>query len=793
MIGKTLGHYRIVEKIGAGGMGEVYRARDERLDRDVALKVLPQGTLVDPSARKRLRKEALALSKLSHPNIEILFEFGSEGPVEFLAVEYVAGLTLSERLAQGPLPEKEIFRLGGQLADGLAAAHSRGVAHCDLKPANLRITPEGRLKIIDFGIARLLRPAGKAPGSESTTLSTTGEQAPIGTLPYMTPEQLRSEHTDGRTDIYAAGAVLFEAATGRRVFTEDKAPALIDAILHQPPVSPRALNARISPELERIILKCLQKEPENRYQSAPELEVDLRQLATSESAISAPVAVRPSAWHGRVGKAAILVMVLAAVVGGFKFGGWWGRLRGGGNAGRIESLAVLPLQNISGNPEQDYFADGMTDELITDLAQIKALRVISRTSAMRYKQTTKSLQEIARELNVDAFVEGTVLRVGDRVRITAKLIRASTDQNMWAESYERDIRDVLALQSEVARTIVGEIRVELSPQEETRLHKARAVSPDAYEAYLKGRYFWNKRDRDGVTKGLEYFRQAVDLDPTYALAHTGIADSYLILGMFNWLSPQEAFPKAKAAALKALDIDPNLAEAHTSLAEVKEQEWDWKGEEMEYQSALALNPGYAIARQWYSVFLSFNGQHEAAIAEARKAEELDPLSPIIGTNLGQVFYNARRYEDARRAIEKALETTPDFFLARYFRGLIDLQEHKLKESVTDLQAAVALFPGDDQTKATLGYAYALTGREGDAQAILAELKEQSKSRYVSPYQIALVCVGLGKKGEALGWLEESYRQRDSQLPWIRVEPIFDPLRSEPRFKDLIRQLDSLRT
>ncbi len=789
MSGQTLGHYRIIEKIGVGGMCEVYRARDENLDRDVALKVLPQGAVVSPLTRKRLRKEALALSKLSHPNIEFLFEFDHDGPVEFLAVEYVAGTTLSERLAAGPLPEKETVRLGVQLADGLVAAHARGVVHCDLKPANLRISPEGQLKIVDFGIAKLLRPSEKTCGTGSTTQSTTGDLKPIGTLPYMAPEQLRSEPTDGRTDIYAAGAVLYEAATGRRPFEEATTPSLIDAILHQSPAPPSARNSRVSPELERIILKCLHKEPKNRYQSARELEVDLRQLAAPETDAPVPGPVWTGTWRGRAAIAVVVVLVLAAMIGGLKLGGWWDRISGTGSVGRIESLAVLPLDNLSKDPQQDYFADGMTDELITNLAHINALRVISRTSAMQYRGTKKSLREIAGELNVDAIVEGSVLRSGDRIRISAQLIHAATDRHLWAESYERDLTDVLELQSEVARAIAEEVQIKLSPQEAGRLRGTGPVKPEAYDAYLKGRYFWNKRDRAGVTEGLRYFEHAIELEPTYARAYAGVADSYIIIGSNFWGSPQKAFSKAKAAALRALEIDDTLAEAHTSLIQIREMEWDWKGAEMEANRALALNPGYATAHQWYSILLSDTGRHEEAIAEARRAEELDPLSAIIALHSGQTFYYARRFAEARKSLRRTLQISPDFFLARYFSGLVFLQEHKLQEATAQLQEALTLSGGDDFATATLGYAYATAGRRTDAQRVIEDLTKQSKRRYISPCLIALVYVGLGKDEAAFDRLEEAYKLRDKELLSIGVEPLFEYLRSDPRFHDLLRQMN----
>src|SRR5208337_4001349 len=482
MIGQTFGHYRILERIGAGGMGEVYRARDERLGRDVAVKVLPPSLVPDEFVRKRLRKEAQALSKLNHPNIETLFELDSKDGAEFLVVEYVPGVTLSDRLAQGPLLEREIARLGVQLANGLAAAHSQGVVHCDLKPSNLRITPDGRLKILDFGIAKSLRVTRESSKYDVTTESTTGGQAMAGTLPYMAPEQLRSEPADARSDLYSAGAVLYEMATGQRAFRDEVAPRLTDAILHQTAVPPRAVNARISPELERIILKCLQKEPEDRYQSAAELEVDLRQLATIEVPRSGTAVRRLPIWRRHRGVATALALVLSAILVGLSVWRWREQQAGGNGPGRIQSLAVLPLQNLSGDPQKDYIADGMTDLLIADLSQLSALRrVISRTTMMQYKGTRKPLPQIARELSVDVVIEGSVLSSDDRVRITAQLIQGATDKHLWGRSYERDTQDVLKLQGDVASAIADEIRIAVTPQERARLASAPPVIPAAYD------------------------------------------------------------------------------------------------------------------------------------------------------------------------------------------------------------------------------------------------------------------------------------------------------------------------
>src|SRR5882724_3047233 len=456
MIGQTLGHYRILEKVGAGGMGVVYRARDEQLDRDVAVKVLPSGTLSDDTARRHFRKEAMALARLNHPNIETVYEFGTQDGIDFLVMEYVPGKTLAERLTGGALPEKEVVALGIQIAAALEEAHERGIVHRDLKPANIAITSKGRAKILDFGLAKLLRPV-----SEGTTEFFTDSQAAAGTLPYMPPEQLMGDLVDARADIYTIGAVLYEMATDRRAFPEELTSRLMDAILHQPPVAPRAINPRISTQLETIILKCLDKDPDRRYQSAKELLVDLQRLASPSSSYPPP----PPSVRGRVarmiGYGAAGLLTLAVGLIAMNVGGLRDRLMGRTRPAQIRSIAVLPLGNLSGDPREDYFADGMTEALITELAQIGGLRVISRTSVMVYKGAKKSLPQIARELQVDAVVDGSVQRSGDKVRINAELIEASTDRHLWAKSYERDLRDILTLQSAVARAITDEVQIKL--------------------------------------------------------------------------------------------------------------------------------------------------------------------------------------------------------------------------------------------------------------------------------------------------------------------------------------------
>ena len=519
-VGLELGHYRIVEKIGAGGMGEVYRASDEHLARDVAIKVLPPGTLLDESARKHFRKEALILSQLNHPSIATIYDFDTQQGVDLLVMEYIPGITLSEKVAVGALPEKEVLRLGVQLAEGLAAAHEHGIVHRDLKPGNLRLSSDGRLKILDFGLAKLWHPVTASAATES--LSET--QTMAGTLPYMAPEQLLGEEIDARTDIHAAGAVLYEMATGQRPFRDVEHSHLIGSILRRPPRPLTALNPKLSPELERIIEKCLEKEPENRYQSAKELAIDLRRLAMPTSALPAAGSHTRARHNQRwylIPAATITAILIVAGVLVWNSHDLRDRLLNRAGSSRIQSLAVLPLANLSGDSSQDYFADGMTEALITNLSKIRALKVISRTSVMQYKGARKPLPQIARELGVDGILEGSVQRSGGRVLVTAQLISAATDTHLWAETYERDLRDVLVLQSEVASSVAREIRVALTPEESKHLGSAHQVNPDAYESYLKGRFHWYKLSKEELDNAERYFQLALEKDPSYALAARG--------------------------------------------------------------------------------------------------------------------------------------------------------------------------------------------------------------------------------------------------------------------------------
>jgi serine/threonine protein kinase/tetratricopeptide (TPR) repeat protein len=781
-VGQVLGHYRILERIGAGGMGVVYRAHDERLDRDVALKVLPRNSLADESARKRFRKEALTLSKLNHANIAQVYDFDTQDGIDFLVMEYVVGVTLAGKLANQPLPEKQVLVLGEQIAKTLEEAHEHGIVHRDLKPGNIMVTPKEQVKLLDFGLAKLLRVADV---DVTASLTDTGDAA--GTLPYMAPEQLRGEPADVRTDIYALGTVLYEMITSRRPFEAKLSTTLTDEILHKAPSPPGRLNPALSPKLEDIILKCLEKEPENRYQSAKELAVDLRRLANPTATAKVPVRAKRS----RVLLFAVSVGAVIAVILGLNISWLRQNLLRQPSAGTIHSLAVLPFENLSHDPQQEYFADGMSDALTTQIAQIGELRVISRTSAMQFKDAKKPLPQIARELNVDAIIEGSVLRLGNKVRVTAQLIQAFPEQHLWAKSYESDLLDVLSLQSQVARSVADQIRIKLTSEEEARLRKPpHPVDPEAQDAYLRGRFYWNNGEAEDLTKARDYFQQAIEKDPMYALPYAGLADYYSILPFYTSALPDEVFPKAKAAISKALELDDSLAEAHASLAYILTYyDWNWAEAEREFQRSLTLNPNDATVHHRYSRYLSSLGRIDEALNEIRKAQELDPLSPVIRANVGVIYYFGRQYDLAIAQLRKVLEEHPNFSVAHWGLGLVYEQKGMLSEAIAELEKADALGKhGSTNTIASLGHAYAIAGQRSKAEQILSQMNVRSKQEPISSYQFALVFAGLGEKDQALAALEKTFREKSTLLTYVNMDARFDPLRHDPRFTDLLHRM-----
>jgi serine/threonine protein kinase/Tfp pilus assembly protein PilF len=777
MIGQTLGHYRILEEVGAGGMGVVYRAHDDQLERDVALKVLPSGTLSDNPSRRLFRKEALALAKLSHPNIETIYEFDTQDGIDFLVMEYVPGNTLAERLGSGALPEKEVVALGMQIVAALEQAHERGIVHRDLKPRNIAITAKGQAKVLDFGLAKLLPKVNELTAADTLT----DTQAGAGTLPYMPPEQLQGESVDARADIYTIGAVLYEMATDRRAFPEELPSRVIDAILHHPPVAPRALNPRISPELERIILKCLDKDPARRFQSAKELLIDLSRLdvAASNRLAPQPPLFKPKRSRWLVVYALAALLAIPAALIALNLHGWRDDLMGRPRPAQIRSLAVLPFENLSGDPEQDYFADGMTDALINDLGQISALRVISRTSVMSYKGAKRSLPEIARQLHVDAVVEGSVRRSEDKVQINVQLVQASTDVQLWGRSYEQDLRDILTLQNAAARAIADEIQIKLTPQEQSQLSRNYQVDPIAHEAYLTGRFYWSKRTPQELQKSIDSLERAVAKDPKYAVAYAALADSYHLLPELTTVPASEAFPKARTAALKALELDDSLAEAHTALGNVKE---DY---EKEYKRAIELNPGYEIAHAWYSNLLLELGRLPEAIAEARTAQQLDPLSAFTNDNLAAMLYYAGEYDQAIQQCQKTLEIDPASHQAHRHLGQIYTQKRLYPEAISELRKAVELSAGSTEALADLGYVLGISGKKEEAKQILLELEDSSRHHSVSSYHLAIIQIGLGEKELALESLRKAVDDRSPGVVHLKVSPLFQDLRSDSRFGDLL--------
>jgi TolB-like protein/Flp pilus assembly protein TadD len=640
---------------------------------------------------------------------------------------------------------------GVQIADALAHAHARGVIHRDVKPSNLLVTTQGRIKVLDFGLGRHVGSHIMDRTTESYQPSAAGTLA--GTLAYMAPEQLRGERAATRSDVWSLGVVLYEMATGSRPYAGDTQFTLSASILAD---APRPLPDRVPAGLKRVVARCLTKDASERYQDAGQVHAALEALDVPRPSAAARPARRAST-HGRV-----------------------------------RSLAVLPLENLSPGPDEDFFADGMTDALITTLAQIRALRVISRTSVMRFKGTRQPLPEIAQALNVDAIVEGTVLRSHERVRITAQLIHAATDTHLWAKQYESDLRDVLALQGDVARAIADEIQIQLSPQERSRLARTRPVVPAAYEAFLKGRHFWYRRSPDALRRGLELLQQAISLNPSYALAHAALAEAHASMGwdLFGLTAPFESFPLAKQGAHRALELDPNCAEAHAALGYTAMGfDWDWVTAEREFKLAIELKPQYGLAHIWYSHLLKAIDRTEESLAESRRALECDPHGLVLNMHMGWHLVYARHYEKAIEQCQKTLELDPTFILAHVFLGQAYVHSGAFSDAIAAFEKAVELSRRHPTYLADLGHGYAVAGRRADALSVLAELHEQSSERYVAARGIAEIHLGLGEVDEAFVWLERGFQQRNGWLIHIRDNPRYDPVRQDPRYLDLVRRMN----
>jgi serine/threonine-protein kinase len=783
--GFCLGPYEILAPLGAGGMGEVYKARDTKLDRDVAIKVLPQSVAVDPDTLARFEREAKAVAALSHPNILAIFDFGTHEGIAYAVMELLEGETLLGKLDAGPIPQKQAVDYALQIARGLSAAHEKGIVHRDLKPDNLFVTRDAHLKILDFGLAKRIEAI--APGEETNAPTASGHTQPgtvMGTVGYMSPEQVRGLPVDHRSDIFSFGAIFYELLSGRRAFKRDTVSDTMAAIMRDEPPELSEAGRNISPALGHIVRHCLEKDRDSRFQSARDIAFALGEsLSGSAAAPATPAAhpprsraFRPLLWAAGV---AVLAALAAAAL--------W--LHSGARA--IDSLAVLPFVNAGGDPNAEYLSDGITESLINSVSQIPGIKVISRASAFHYKGKDVGAKTVGRELGVRAVLTGRIVQRGDALSIRAELVDARDDTHVWGDQYDRRLSDILTVQEEIARDISGKLRQRLTGEEKKRLTRRYTENPEAYALYLKGRYHWNKRTGQDLQKGIGYFQQAIEKDPAYALAYAGLADSYVILNQWGGLPSSETFPKAKAAALKALEVDDTLAQAHATLASVHESfNWDFSAAEKEFRRAIELDPKYPTVHHWYSLLLSWLGRHEQAIAEAERANELDPLSPIISNLRAAVFYNSRQYDRAIKAARKTLELDKGFSPALFSLGWALEQKKMYPEAIVALEEAARLSGRSIQAIAGLGHAYAVSGRREEAMRLIEELKVWSERGYDPLANIALVHAGLGQNDEAMRWLEKAYQARSAWLIQLalKVDSRWDALRSDARFQDLLRRI-----
>ena len=736
LVGQVVSHYHILEQLGDGGMGVVYKARDTKLDRTVALKFLLLALSTDDEAKARLVHEARAASSLDHPNIGAIHEINetADGRL-FIAMAYYAGETLKQKIVRGPLPCAEALGYAVQVAEGLAWAHEAGIIHRDVKPANVLVTERGRVKIVDFGIAKM------------PDISMTQTGSTVGTVAYMSPEQAQGERVDHRTDIWSWGVVFYEMLTGMRPFQGRYEQAVLYSIVNKPHRPMAALRPEIPLHLQKIVARALAKRPEERYQHMNDVLADLHGTTVTRTQTQTIVRDKKS----------------------------------------TPSIAVLSFVDMSSQKDQEYFCDGLAEELIDALAKLDGLQVAARTSTFQFKGKADDIRALGQRLNVATVLEGSVRKAGNRLRIRAQLVDVADGYHRWSETYDREVEDVFAIQEEIARTIVETLKVRLAENQEALLIKRYTENIAAYKLYLKGRYFWNKRHEGGIQQAMAYFKQAIDEEPAYALAYVGLADCYALLGWFMFAGPRETYPKAEALARQALAIDETLAEAHNTLGFIALVDArDWIRSEQAFQRTIELKPSYPMGHWWYAFFLMMRGRTDESFASIERALELDPLSIPFNSALGWLFYFARRYDEAIEQCRKTLEMEPNFGVAYVFLGWAYEQKGMYDEAVAALEQAAPRL-GSGPFNLLLARPYALSGRTEEAQRLLTQSKALSTEYYISTYHVAATHLALGEVDQAFQWLAKAYEERHGWLAFLNVDPMFDSLRADPRFTALLKK------